>query len=469
MAHILVIDDDRILNEFLCRMIAGFGHKASHAASKQEGLAFAQELLPDVIYLDVHLPDGSGLEILPSLREIASEPEIIIITGAGDPGSAELAIKNGAWDYIVKPSSLQDISLPLMRALQYRAAKHGRSPLAVLKRPGIVGDSPAMRDCLDSLARAAASDISVLITGETGTGKELVARAIHDNSSRASANFVIVDCTALPETLVESILFGHERGAFTGADKNKEGLVKLADGGTLFLDEAGELPLSLQRAFLRVLQEHRVRPLGSGEEYTSDFRLIAATNRDLDRMVEEGTFRKDLLFRLRAFQLELPPLRKRQQDIKQLAIHHVMKICERYGGITKAISPEFFTALMDYDWPGNIRELVLTLESSVVASNGEPILYPHHLPIPYRVRLAQASIAKPAPATTVERTPAQMPPAFPSHKDFRANLFASAEKQYLQELLQLAGNNFHKACEISGLSRPRLYALVSKYQISRKR
>jgi two-component system NtrC family response regulator len=469
MAHVLVIDDDKILNEFLCRMIASFGHKASHAASRQEGLTLAQELLPDVVYLDVHLPDGSGLGILPSLREIASEPEIIIITGAGDPGSAELAIKNGAWDYIVKPSSIQDISLPLMRALQYRAAKNSRIPPAVLKRGGIVGDSPAMRDCLDSVARAASSDISVLITGETGTGKELFARAIHDNSSRAGANFVTVDCTALPETLVESILFGHERGAFTGADKNKEGLVKLADGGTLFLDEAGELPLSLQKAFLRVLQEHRVRPLGSGEEYTSNFRLIAATNRDLERMAEEGSFRKDLLFRIRAFQLELPPLRKRQQDIRQLAVHHVIKICERYGGVAKAISTEFFTALTDYDWPGNVRELVLTLESSVVASNGEPILYPHHLPVPYRVRLAQSSIGKSSAETAVEQIPTKVPPSFPRHRDFRANLLASAEKQYLQELYQLAGDNILKACEISGLSRPRLYALMSKYQISRKR
>ncbi len=469
MAHVLVIDDDKILNEFLCRMVAGFGHKASHAGSRKEGLQVAQELLPDVIYLDVHLPDGSGLGILPSLREIASEPEIIIITGAGDPGSAELAIKNGAWDYIVKPGSLQDISLPLMRALQYRSAKQARSPLAALKRERIVGDSPAMRDCLDSLARAAASDISVLITGETGTGKELFARAIHDNSSRAAANFVIVDCAALPETLVESILFGYERGAFTGAEKSREGLVKLADGGTLFLDEAGELPLSLQKAFLRVLQEHRVRPLGSGEEYSSNFRLIAATNRDLDRMVDEGTFRKDLLFRLRAFQLELPPLRKHQQDIKPLAVHHVMKICERYGGIAKAISPDFFTALLDYDWPGNVRELVLTLESAVVASNGEPVIFPHHLPVSYRVRLAQSSIEKSLPDASTPTPSAKPQPAFPSHRDFRANLLASAEKQYLQELLQMAEDGIPKACEISGLSRPRLYALMSKHHISRKR
>jgi two-component system, NtrC family, response regulator len=469
MAHVLVIDDDQFLSKFLCKMISGLGHETSQAENMEEGLKIAKDQLPDVIYLDVHLPDGSGLGILPSLREIPSEPEIIIITGAGDPDSAELAIKNGAWDYIVKPASIQDISLPLIRALQYRTAKQSRSPLAVLKREGIVGDSPGMRDCLESLARAAASDISVLITGETGTGKELFARAIHNNSLRSEGGFVIVDCTALPETLVESILFGHERGAFTGADKTKEGLIKQADGGTLFLDEAGELPLSLQKSFLRVLQEHRVRPLGSREEYDSNFRLIAATNRNLDRMVEEGTFRKDLLFRLRAFQLELPPLRKHPQDIKQLAIHHVMRTCERYGGITKAISPEFFSALEEYDWPGNVRELVLTLESAIVASDGEPVLFPHHLPIPYRVRLAQSSIGKSALNTASKHSSAKTQPLFLSHKDFRTSLLESAEKQYLQELLKLAEDDIAKACALSDLSRARLYALLSKYRISRKR
>jgi two-component system, NtrC family, response regulator len=469
MANILVIDDDRLLSEFLCTLVSNLGHKTSRAESRQKGLALARELQPDIVYLDVHLPDGSGLGILPSLREIHSEPEIIIITGTGDPDSAELAIKSGAWDYIVKPASLQDISLPLLRALEFRSAKQNRAPLAALKREGIVGESPGMRDCLDALARAAASDISVLITGETGTGKELFARAIHNNSHRAEANFVIVDCTALPETLVESILFGHERGAFTGADKTKEGLVRLADGGTLFLDEAGELPLSLQKAFLRVLQEHRVRPLGSGEEYESNFRLIAATNRDLDRMVEEGTFRKDLLFRLRAFELEVLPLRKRQQDIKSLAIHHVMKICERYGGITKAISPEFFSALAQYDWPGNVRELVLTLESAIVASDGEPVLFPHHLPVSHRVRLAQSLLQRSAPTAPAEHTPIKPKEAFPTHRAFREDVFASAEKQYLRELLRLSEDNIAQACSLSGISRPRLYALMNKYQISRKR
>lgn len=469
MANVLIIDDDEMVGKHLCTVISSLGHVARHAISRQEGLQLARQMLPDVVYLDVNLPDGSGLEILPNLREVPSEPEVIIITGAGDPDSAELAIKNGAWDYIEKPGSLKDMSLPLVRALQYRAVKQNRQPVAAVRRDGIIGDSPVMKDCIDLLARAATSDVNVLITGETGTGKELFAWAIHNNSRRAGGSFVIVDCTALPETLVESILFGHERGSFTGADKAQDGLIRQADRGTLFLDEAGEMPLSVQKTFLRVLQERRLRPLGSRQEYESNFRLIAATNRDLDSMVEEGTFRRDLLFRLRGFNLEVPPLRRHLQDIRSLTAYHVMKLCERYGGIAKGISAEFFEALEAHDWPGNVRELVLTLERAIAASDGESVLYPHHLPISHRVHLAQSSLRKPVVVPAVGPDSAKAPDSFPSHKEFRNKLFDAAEKQYLQHLLLHAGDNMPKACEISGLSRPRLYALMSKHQISRKR
>jgi two-component system, NtrC family, response regulator len=309
----------------------------------------------------------------------------------------------------------------------------------------------------------------VLITGETGTGKELFAWAIHQNSLRAEGTFVTVDCTALPETLVESILFGYERGAFTGAEKAKDGLIKQADGGTLFLDEAGELPLSVQKTFLRVLQEHRLRPLGSGQEFECNFRLIAATNRNIDRMVEEGTFRKDLLFRLRAFQLELPPLRNHPQDIKPLATYHVMRLCERYGGIAKGISPEFFDALEAHSWPGNVRELVLTLERAIAASEGETVLYPHHLPVSHRVHLARTSLRKPSTNAALDALPSRLQPSFPTYKEYRNNLHATGDKQYLQELLLIADNDMTGASEISGLSKPRLYALMSQCGISRKR
>ena len=245
----------------------------------------------DLVLLDVGLPDGNGLDAIERLRGVESAPQIIIITDENSRNGAELAIRSGAWDYIQKPGSIHDITLSIIRALEYREQRNAeaRAPASrVLKLDGIIGKCPRMRNCFDLVAQAAANDINVLISGETGTGKELFASAIHNNSPRAQKPFVVLDCSALPETLVESILFGHDKGAFTGAEKAREGLVKQADGGTLFLDEVGELPFSVQKAFLRVLQERRFRPIGSAVEIDSDFRLIAATNRDLQNMVHEG-------------------------------------------------------------------------------------------------------------------------------------------------------------------------------------
>jgi two-component system NtrC family response regulator len=312
-----------------------------------------------------------------------------------------------------------------------------------------------MERCMELVAQAAASDANVLITGKTGTGKELFAQAIHDNSPRKDMPFVVVDCASLPQTLMESILFGHEKGAFTGADKIQEGLIKLADRGTLFLDELGELPLSAQRAFLRVLQEHRFRPLGSRKEITSDFRVIAATNRDLDKLVQENKFREDLLFRLRAVTVELPPLRERLGDIKELMFYYVNKICTRHGTEVKGFSPEFREALCDYGWPGNIRELVNALESAIAAAFHETILYPKHLPTHIRVSLIRDSVAKNDDVTIPLAT----------LKERRDSVVAREEWQYLQELMATTGGNIRNACEISGLSRARLYQLIKKHGI----
>ena len=305
--------------------------------------------------LDVRLPDGSGLEALPKIREVSYSPEVIIITGMGDPDGAELAINCGAWDYIEKPASIKQMTLPLMRTLEFREGKKAKRIPVLLKRENIIGNCPRMMEALEQLAQAASIDANVLITGETGTGKELFARAIHENSNRASGGFVMVDCTALPESLLESILFGHEKGAFTGADKSKDGLIKHADGGTLFLDEIGELPLSTQKAFLRVIQERRFRSIGGKEERRSDFRLIAATNRNLDQMVQKDLFRSDLLFRLRSFIIEVPPLRERVEDIKDLVTYYTNNFCSIYDIETKGFSPDFFDAMAKYNWPGNVR------------------------------------------------------------------------------------------------------------------
>ncbi len=456
MAKVLIIDDDELICEMLSLMVEDMGHSPSYRLTIEEGFKAASSDPFDVVFLDIRMPDGSGLDLLPRIHELPSQPEVIIITGLGDPDGAEIAIKNGAWDYIEKSSSTKQMALPFTRALQYREEKTAKKPLTALKLNGIIGNSSSMHACLDLLAQAAHSEVNVLITGETGTGKEVFARAIHDNSGRAENNFVVVDCTALPETLVESVLFGHEKGAFTGADRPQDGLIKQAHGGTLFLDEIGELPVAIQKAFLRVLQEHRYRPVGSKYELVSNFRLLAATNRDLERMVQEGTFRSDLLFRLRTLTIDLPSLSARKEDIKELAMFPMARVCERYQIGTKGFSPEFLDALMAYDWPGNVRELVNAIERSITAAYNGPTLFPKHLPLDIRVKVARSAIKK--------------EPVYPSGAGLSLPPLTehrqTAERQYLQDLMFQTKGSIKEACRVSGLSRSRLYALLKEHSIT---
>jgi len=469
MARILIVDIDETFIRTLCGEIANLGHEVTVARTLDEGLATATGTACDVIFLNTMMPDGSGLDALPSMIATASYPEVIMLTDAGDADQAEQAIKMGAWDYVERPVTARSMALSLVRAVQYRARKNLHQPHTTLNqetRAEIVGDSPQMRSCLDRLALSADSDANVLISGETGTGKELFAWAIHNNSRRAGRRFVVVDCAALPETLVESILFGYERGAFTGAEKSQNGLVKRADGGTLFLDEVGELPPSVQKSFLRVLQEHKFRQVGGSSMLRSDFRLIAATNRDLTKMVQHHRFRKDLLFRLRAFTIELPPLRDRLEDIRAIAAHHVTKLCESYGLAQKSFSPDFFDFLDRYAWPGNVRELVNALERAVAAARQEPILFPKHLPMYIRVYLARAAVEQEQSLAekVFPRTTAPTESPLPRLVDLREASLSDLEQTYLRELMTRA-TTMEQACSISGLSRSRLYALLKKYNL----
>ena len=471
MANILIIDDDRMVCDLLAERVRNMGSTACCAFNLQDGLREGARLDFDVVFLDVRLPDGNGLNALPGLKNLPSAPEIIIMTGTGDQDGAELAILNGAWDYLEKPSSLGEMTLPLLRALKYREAVKAQESKRILDREGIVGNSPPVRLCLEQAAQAADSLANVLITGETGTGKELFAWAIHRNSARNQKNFVVVDCAALTETLVEGMLFGHEKGAFTGADKASEGLILQADGGTLFLDEVGELPLAIQKAFLRVLQERRFRPLGGRQEVQSHFRLIAATNRDLDRMTQEGLFRSDLLYRLRSFAIELPPLRVHREDIGDLATHYLTKLCTRQGLAIKTFSPDFLEALTRYDWPGNVRELVLTLERAIAAAGREATVYPKHLPTQIRVKMTQAAIRQHpvavAGAGKEEGLPLEAEGAnFPTLQQFRDQASDKAERSYLQNLLSFSSRKINEAARTAGLSRSRLYELMRKHGIA---
>jgi len=467
MAQILIIDDDELVATTLCRLVRRKGHDATSAPSLSEGLRRASATACDVVFLDVRLPDGNGLDLLPRIEALPSPPEVIIMTGYGDPNGAELAIKCGAWDYIEKNSSVKDITLSLERALQYRQEKESAArnrTVTALKREKLIGTSPKLNACLDLVAQAAQSEVTVCLSGETGTGKELFARAIHDNSQRSRGNFVVIDCTALPATLVESLLFGHERGAFTGAEKSRDGLVLQAHCGTLFLDEVGELPLHLQKSFLRVLQERRFRPLGGSKEVTSDFRLVAATNRDLEAMAAAGQFREDLLFRLKAFCIELPALRERQEDLHELARYYADRFSDRYGLPPKGFAPEFLETLAAYPWPGNVREFVNTMEQALTAAHAEPTLFPKHLPLHIRIQVTRATLSHDGVPVPQEQG---APQALPKLHDYREDVCLTAEKNYLRLLLDRYGHDLPAACQISGLSPSRLYALIKKHGLSR--
>ncbi len=458
MSKVLIIDDDLKICLFFSKLLKQMGFSFEIAHTLKGGRALFENQKFDLVLLDLELPDGNGLELLPVFTDAYSSPEVIIITGTGDARGAELAFKYGAWDYVQKPFLLDEVSLPITRALQYRKEKLAAPHLIPLVRPAIVGESDAIRKCLEEVGKASATDASVLITGETGTGKELFAKAIHENSKRAGKPFIAVDCGALPETLIESTLFGHEKGAFTGAGKKQEGLLVQADGGTLMLDEVGDLPLTAQKSFLRTLQERSVRPIGGNRELQLDIRLVAATNLDLDQMVTKNLFRQDLLYRIRAMEIKLPPLRDRQKDIEEIVVKKLHELSNKYRMETKAISPEFFQVLSKHNWPGNVRELVNVLEYALASASNYPTLFPKHLPPEYR--MSELSFdpvlkkdLKPSPMGIEKNN------QLPTFNVYRAKL----EKNYLKELINRSTGDRKAACKISGISQSRLYGLLNKH------
>ena len=463
MTDILIIDDDKNLCDMLNKRLHQMGHTTTCASNIEQGLKKLKSHLYDLLLLDVHLPDGNGLETIPKARQINSNLEVIILTGEGSADGAELALRNGAWDYIQKGVSMKEMILAIQRVVKYQVEKATRKTAIALRRENIIGNSRSILSCLDLMAQAAYSNSNVLIMGETGTGKEIFARGIHDNSNRVKENFIVVDCAALPETLAEVTLFGCKKGAYTGAGSDREGLIQIADKGTLFLDEIGELTLPLQKVFLRVIQERRFLPVGGKVEVESEFRMIAATNRDLEKMTREGTFRKDLFYRLRAISIRLPSLRDRKEDIKDITIHYMNKFCEKYQLGVKGISPEIFEIFNAYDWPGNIRELVNTMESAISASRESSIIYPKHLPIDLRIKATRNLMKNEEDKEKLLEVPSHL-----TFREFREKNIVEIEKRYLLSLMDLTGN-IKNACAISGLSRARLYALLKKYNVSRQK
>ena len=465
MAEILIIDDDEQVCKTFLQIFSRMGHTICYHRTLKDGLAKIFSDNVDVVFLDVNLPDGNGLEAIEIIRTKFAAPEIIIITGDANVEGAELAMRSKAWDYISKNEPFQKIKFALERALEYRRQKQSNQAGRKIDRDTIVGESRQISICLEQVSKAAANDLSILITGETGTGKDLFSRAIHNNSKRAHAGFVVVDCAALPENLVESALFGHVKGAFTGADSDKTGLMVMADKGTLFLDEVGELPLTIQKKFLRALQEKKVRPVGGKNETESDFRLICATHRNLRSMVKENTFREDLFFRIYSMHIYLPPLKERENDIKLLIENHLSRKGELLKKKSCTVSKEFLDEVQMYEWPGNVRELINTIDLVCSEAGAGNTLFPHHLPghirafnIRNKFNASNGRAIAPAvflPCEKKARTALKF-------KDYIEKM----KVDYLQELLSTAKGNVPEACKQSSLSRSQLYRLMQQYKLN---
>jgi len=463
MSNILIIDDDHHICKILVQIFKRMGHETSCSLTLKEGLdqLFSGEF--DIIFLDVNLPDGNGLAAIEDIKGHPFAPEIIIMTGDGDPEGAELAMKSGAWDYMQKDGSHKQFKFSLIRALEYRQQKRTNTRAKTIKREFIIGKSRQIKLCLENISKASNNDAPILITGETGAGKELFAKAIHENSIRHQNDFIVVDCAALPEHLVESVLFGHSKGAFTSADSDKTGLIKLADGGTLFLDEVGELPLTIQKKFLRVLQEKKIRPVGSKKEISSNFRLVAATHRDVSKMVRQGKFREDFYFRIASIKIEIPPLRNRKSDIPLLVTHHMNRKKELFNEYPHEIAQEFMNDLFGYDWPGNVRELFNAIDYACSDAFQESMLFSKHLPDHIRVFNIKDRIKKQNGVESEYFAPENTAPV---DKLILKDYIEKMKYTYVTDLITHTHGDIKTACRLSGLSRGHLYALLKKYNIT---
>jgi len=376
--RILVIDDDSLQRWAMGRQLTSWNYEVIEAADGQSGLEAFTSHLPDLVLLDLQLPDQTGVDVLRQIRAIDPHAVVIMVTAHGGVPEAVAAFKLGVFDYLAKPIDFEALGVTLRYGLEARHLREEVDRLRAgdqgLAETTIVGESPAIAGCVRMLDKLAASDAgTVLLTGESGTGKDLFARVLHARSSRSGGPFFAVNCAAIPDTLMESELFGHEKGAFTDARFLKKGVFELADGGTLYLDEIGELKASLQPKILRVLETLTFRRVGGSRDITVDLRVVAATNRDLDAAVRESEFRRDLLYRLRVIELSIPPLRERREDIAPLARHFLRQLVLKFHKPVMSISDAAMEAMATYDWPGNARELRNAIERAVILEDGDQL------------------------------------------------------------------------------------------------
>ncbi|QAZ68182.1 sigma-54-dependent transcriptional regulator [Solidesulfovibrio carbinolicus] len=464
MAQILIVDDDHQLRQSFERLLAAEGHDVRAASSGEAGIAAVRQAVPDAVVMDVRMSGISGLEAYAAMREIEPRLPVIIMTAYGTTDIAIEATKMGAYDYILKPFDIPEILKLLDKAVA--AGRSMRSRVAVgvdaeAAAEAIIGQSPAMQELYKAIGRAAPTDATVLVRGESGAGKELVARAVYQHSLRADKPFLVINCVAIPETLLESELFGYEKGAFTGAAGRKVGKIEQANHGTVFLDEIGDMPMAIQAKLLRLLQEKNVERLGGRQVIPVDVRIIAATNRDLEAAVRQGQFREDLYYRLKVVTLTLPPLRERPGDIPLLVRYFLSRHAREMGQSNPGVSEEAMAKLIAHDWPGNVRELGNALKKALIFSRGAP-LSPDEVrkalgaPLRQGAEAAAGEDGDPI-AETIRRELASG----------RDGLFEELMDRFGHMVIRLAleatGGNRSQAARLLGLSRPTLIAKIEKY------
>ena len=446
-AELLVIEDDEVLSSLICKQLRKAGYKVAGAADWVEADRYLESKEPDLILMDVRVPNGDGLERLPVL--VDTYP-VIILTAFGSVRDAVDSMKKGASDYLLKPISPEELMLTVERVLENSTLRNEhqfcQSQLRAREKrdAALIGESGAFNDLRQMIDTVAQDDITVLVLGESGSGKELVARSIHKQSPRSAQNFVTVDCCTLQERLFESELFGHEKGSFTGADRQKRGLIEGAHRGTLFLDEIGEIDASMQAKLLRVLETHTFRRLGGTKDLDVDVRIVAATNRDLEAMADAGEFRKDLFFRLNGISIFVPPLRERREDIPLLAEHFLRNHKYSRRG-SKMLSPDSVRKLVSYDWPGNVRELKNVVERAIILSREKQLIRSEHL----------------AFGSSNKNDSARLQLAF-DHDPTLEEL----EARYLEIQLRKYSGRRAQVAEAMGISERSVYRMIKRYGLA---
>lgn len=449
--RVLVVDDDRGLLEALVQALQEMEYEALGESDPARGLSQVEEWQPDAAIFDLKMPGLDGLDLLGQVLQLQPDLPVLLLTGFGTIETAVQAVRRGAYDYLGKPFDLEKIDLTLRKALDHRAQRRRFHQLAEAtgrqgEFEGIVGESAVIRRVVEAVAVVAATDSTVLVTGESGTGKELVARAVHTSGVRKNKPFVTVDCAAIPDALLESELFGHARGAFTGAHRDRAGYFEAAADGTIFLDEIGELPLQLQKKLLRILQEKTFTRVGESRSRSTEARIVAATNRDLDTEVKAGSFREDLYYRLKVIEIPIPPLRERSQDIPLLLNHYLARLNRKLNRNVQGVTAAVMGRFQHYPWPGNIRELVHLLEQ-IMTFHQPRTLDVAHLPRHWLVAEGDS-------------TPPQE-----SYAALKEQVLDAAGLAYFQALMNHYHGNISRVAEHAGLNRRHLHRLLQKLEL----